>query len=59
VDQQANRRARSAPGATLNPGRLNGSPGVTSFLKVTVPALWAYLRQWGNHALPAGQWLPA
>ena len=36
VDKQANRRARSAPGATLNPGRLNGSQGVTSFLKVTV-----------------------
>jgi hypothetical protein len=35
VDQQANRRARSAPGATLNSGRLNGSQGVTSFLKVT------------------------
>jgi len=37
VDQQANRRARSAPGATLNPGRLNGSQGVTTFLKVTAP----------------------
>ena len=35
VDKQANRRARSAPGATLNQGRLNGSQGVTSFLKVT------------------------
>ena len=35
VDKQANRRARSAPGATLNPGRLNGSQGVTTFLKVT------------------------
>ena len=35
VDKQANRRSRSAPGATLNPGRLDGSQGVTSFLKVT------------------------
>jgi hypothetical protein len=35
VDKQANRRARSAPGATLNPGCLNGSQGVTTFLKVT------------------------
>ena len=35
VDKQATGRARSAPGATLNPGRLNGSQGVTTFLKVT------------------------
>jgi hypothetical protein len=42
VDQQANRRARFAPGATLNPGRLNGSQGVTTFLKVTVNLLAAY-----------------
>jgi len=39
VDQQANRRAQSDPGATLNPGRLSGSRGVTSFLKVTALAL--------------------
>ena len=38
MDKQANRRARSAPGATLNPGRLNGSQGVTTFLKVTEAA---------------------
>jgi len=36
VDQQANRRDQSDPGATLNAGRLIGSPGVTPFLKVTV-----------------------
>jgi hypothetical protein len=36
VDQQANRGAKTDPGATLNSGRLNGSPGVTTFLKVTV-----------------------
>jgi hypothetical protein len=35
VDKQANTRARSGPGATLNQGRLNGSQGVPSFLKVT------------------------
>ena len=35
VDRQANRRARSGPGTTINQGRMNGSPGVTSFLKVT------------------------
>ncbi|MCP9841579.1 hypothetical protein KBY93_13175, partial [Synechococcus sp. J7-Johnson] len=35
VDQQATRRARTDPGATINPGRLNGSQGVTPFLKVT------------------------
>ena len=27
------------PGTTLNPGRLNGSPGVTTFLKVTALGL--------------------
>ena len=37
VDQQANRRAQSDPGATLNPGRLSGSRGLTSFLKVIEP----------------------
>ena len=42
VDQQANRRAQSDPGATLNPGRLSGSRGVTSFLKVTVPVRIVY-----------------
>jgi hypothetical protein len=35
VDQQANRGAKTNPGATLNPGRLNGSPGVSTFLKIT------------------------
>jgi hypothetical protein len=35
VDQQAHRRNQSDPGATLNSGRLSGSPGVTPFLKVT------------------------
>ncbi|MFT5338669.1 MAG: hypothetical protein ACI9IO_000398 [Cyanobium sp.] len=38
VDKQANRRARSGPGATLNQGRLNGSKEVPSFLKVTAIA---------------------
>jgi hypothetical protein len=38
VDQQANRGAKTDPGATLNSGRLNGSPGVTTFLKVTAGA---------------------
>jgi hypothetical protein len=37
VDKQATGRARSGPGATLNQGRLNGSQGVTTFLKVTGP----------------------
>jgi len=36
VDQQANRRAQSDPGANLHSGRLSGSRGVTPFLKVTV-----------------------
>jgi len=40
VDQQANRGAQSDPGATLNPGRLSGSLGVTTFLKVTVIRPW-------------------
>jgi hypothetical protein len=35
VDQQANRGTQSKPRATLDPGRLNGSPGVTTSLKVT------------------------
>ena len=35
VDQQANRGAQSDRGATINSGRLSGSRGVTSFLKVT------------------------
>ena len=50
VDQQDNRRAQSDPGATLNPGRLSGSRGVTSFLKVTAAA-----QQWpspGNLSSP-------
>ena len=34
VDQQTNRGAKTEPGVTINPGRLNGSQGVTSFLKV-------------------------
>ena len=38
VDQQASRRARSYLGATLNPGRLRGSPGRTTFLNVTEQA---------------------
>ena len=45
MDKQANRRARSGPGATLNQGRLNGSQGVTTFLKVTGPAVAAVMRQ--------------
>ena len=35
VDQQANRGAQSDRGDTINSGRLSGSRGVTSFLKVT------------------------
>jgi hypothetical protein len=35
VDQQANRGARTDPGATINSGRLSGSLGVTPSLKVT------------------------
>ncbi|MCP9808673.1 hypothetical protein KBY58_04415 [Cyanobium sp. HWJ4-Hawea] len=35
VDQQATRGAQFNPAVTINPGRLNGSPGVTPFLKVT------------------------
>lgn len=35
VDQQANRGAQSDHGATVNPGRLNGSRGATPSLKVT------------------------
>ena len=35
VDQQATGRERTGPGVNVNAGRLSGSPGVTSFLKVT------------------------
>ena len=35
ADQQANRGVKTDPGAILNPGRLNGSPGGTTFLKGT------------------------
>jgi hypothetical protein len=35
VDQQATGRERTGPGVNVYPGRLSGSPGVTSFLKVT------------------------
>ena len=38
VDKQANRSDQSVPGAKLNPGRLNGSQGVTTFLKDTLSA---------------------
>jgi len=34
VDQQATRRAETVSGATVNPGRLNGNPGVTTYLKL-------------------------
>jgi hypothetical protein len=37
VDQQATRRRPIQPGATIYPGRLKGSQGVTPFLKVTDP----------------------
>jgi hypothetical protein len=36
VDQQATGRERTGPGVTIDSGRLNGSQGVTTFLKVTV-----------------------
>jgi hypothetical protein len=35
VDQQATGRERTGPGVTIDSGRLNGSQGVTTFLKVT------------------------
>ena len=35
VDKQATGRARTGPGVTLGSGRLSGSQGVTTFLKVT------------------------
>jgi hypothetical protein len=35
VDKQATERERTGPGVNVDAGRLNGSPGVTSFLKVT------------------------
>jgi hypothetical protein len=34
VDQQATGRERTGPGINVDAGRLSGSPGVTSFLKV-------------------------
>ena len=37
VDKQATGRARTGPGVTIYSGRLNGSQGVTTFLKVTGP----------------------
>ena len=47
MDKQANRRARFAPGANLHHGRLNGSQGVTNFLKLTVRGtygFWSFFR---------------
>jgi len=41
VDKQANIRARSGLGATLNKVCLNGSQGVPSFLKVTSVAYYS------------------
>jgi hypothetical protein len=41
VDQPANRGAKTDSGTTVNSGRLNGSPGVTTFLKVTGAGLRA------------------
>jgi hypothetical protein len=35
-----------------------GCPALRPFTG-PLPALWPHLRQWGDHALPAGQWLPA
>jgi len=35
VDQQATRKAKTDPGATISEGSLNSRQGVTTFLKVT------------------------
>ena len=35
MDQQATGRERTGPGVNVDAGHLSGSPGVTSFLKVT------------------------
>jgi hypothetical protein len=35
VDKQATGRARTGPGVTIDSGRLSGSQGVTTLLKVT------------------------
>ena len=47
VDQQANRGARSDYGATIDPGRLSGSQGVTSFLKVIKSPMLVAARRLG------------
>ena len=69
VDKQATGRARTGPGVTLNSGRLNGSQGVTTFLKVTdpddgtdkqislddlvKPAAWPEDKNWGTLSIDA------
>jgi hypothetical protein len=50
VDKQATGKAQTGPGATLNRGRLNGSQGVTSFLKVT-----EQVSRWCKSVLNLGQ----
>ena len=50
VDQQATGRARTALGVTIDSRRLSGSPGVTSFLKVTV----AFEAHFSNSIIPPG-----
>ena len=52
MDQQATGRERTGPGVTIDSGRLNGSQGVTTFLKVTARTyangeVYHYLRDKG------------
>ena len=51
VDQQANRGARSDHGATINPRRMSGSQGVTSFLKVTGAQVLETTRDHAGHRM--------
>jgi transposase InsO family protein len=56
VDKQATERERTGPGVNVDAGRLNGSPGVTSFLKVTAHALqeWCTGSGTGTAYIPPG-----
>ena len=59
VDKQANRRARSGRRATVDQGRLNGSQGVTSFLKIIAAPRQASRRRCAGHPgknRSAGHW---
>ena len=52
MDQQATRRRPIQPGATIYPGRLKGSQGVTPFLKVTDNDVMRVLKKLESSAIP-------